>query len=211
MSFFNNTNRSVQTSVVESGFRPEMFTVANGSYVSNASYGSGVAAANSYSSIQIARGSTAIPLAGGALVSSCEGCNIRVEGNEVDFVCNVVLNAATDPAFGTEEVRIKAMTPVTGLRRNYTSFPLASTKFPSPVFEDVQIVSKLNAAVAPDTNAAADDLKIKARLLHDGSLALVLDNQTTPAVRGLQHNDFNAGFGANAVIFVTVRGRYITE
>lgn len=211
MSCHTIANHSMQKSVVERGFRPEMFTVANGSYVSNAAYGSGAAAANSYSSIQIARGSTAIPLVGTALVSSSEGCNIRVDGNEVEFVCNVVLNAAVDPAFGTEEVRIKARTPTLGVTRTYTSFPLASTKFPSPVFDDVQIVSKLNAAVAPDTNVAGDDLRIQARLLHDGSLALVLNNQTTPAVRGLQHDDFNAGFGANAVIFVTVRGKYLTE
>jgi len=195
------------------GFRPELYTVAAGTYASNAVYGVAAAVANSYASVQLARGTTTIPNGSGGFVNSTEGCEIRQHGSDVEFLCSITLNGNTDPDFSAEELRIKPRNLPGAPGRYKIPLPLPSRFHEDPVFENVEIQNKAGVQIAPDVTAGVGTWLLEARLLKDGTLALlkkdisVLGTQQTALV----HNDINAGFAADQVINITIRGTYKTD
>jgi hypothetical protein len=195
------------------GFSPELYTVASGSYASNAVYGLGAALVNSYLSIQIPRGTTTVPLTGASgppFVTSTNGCDVRQHDNEVDFVCSVVLNGTTDPGFGNNELRIHPQTITPDKPARYQrGMPLAKAGS-QIIFDNVEIVNRAGVQIAPDSSAGAGKWLLQARLLKDGTIALVKSNVGTVGTQqlALRASDINAGFVANNVIIITVRGWY---
>lgn len=198
------------------GFRPELYTVANGTYASNGVYGVGAALANSYLSIQLSRGTTTVPLVGDSFVTSTEGCDIRQHGNNIDFVCSVTLNAnpLTDPDFNDEEIRIRPRQPAFDRPPRYgIPLPLPDRNLAEPVFDDVEIQNKSGVQIAPDASAGPGAWLLGARLLKDGTLALIKRDTSVTGTQesALLHNDINAGFVADNVISITIRGSYRSE
>jgi hypothetical protein len=177
-------NRSVQNSTLQSGFRPELVCVT-------AASGTPTVSNNSYSSVSVA-GSTR--------------ASVRQSGSQVDFTCVVTLDLSqADPGFAaTDELRIR-VTPVSSSSSNSRrGLTPASSSFPLPVFTDVQIVDS--------TGTFAVAGQYGARLLHDGSLALVSTDLTAapPSVAALVENDIAGSFGgpANSTLQISVRGSY---
>lgn len=198
------------------GFSPELFTVVAGSYASNAVYGLGAAATNSYLSIQLPRGTTTVPLVGGSgppFVTSTNGCDIRQHDNEVDFICSVVLTGTTDPAFGSDELRIRPRTTTLADPARYRrGMPLAQHSA-QIVFDEVEIQNKAGTQIAPDATAGGGTWLLQARLLKDGTIALVKSNVGIVGTQqtALKASEINAGFVANNVINITVRGKYLAQ
>lgn len=201
------------------GFRPELYTVDDGTYASNSAYGAGTAPVSSYLTVQLSRGTTTVPLIGAAgppFVTSTEGCEIRQNGRDVDFICSVTLdgNPATEPAFGNEELRIRPQqVPFDQPARYRIPLPLAKRDLPEPTFENVEIQNKAGVQIAPDVTAGAGAWLLEARLLVDGTLVLLKKDVsvTGTQVTALRHADINAGFSANNVISITIRGTYKAE
>lgn len=197
------------------GFRPELYTVAAGSYASNEVYGLGAPLVSSYLDIQLSRGTTTVPLIGASgppFVNSTEGCDIRQHDNEVEFVCSVTLDAnpATDPDLGTEEIRIRPRPITPNLPSRYIIPLPLPTRGSNPVFEDVEIQNKSGVQVAP---AGVGAWLLEARLLKDGNLALVKKDVSATGTQqtALTHDDISAAFVANNVISITVRGKYLAQ
>lgn len=205
--------KATSTSIIQGGFRPLLFTVANGSYVSNIVFGSGATEVNNYETYQLPRGTTYVPLTINSYVTSTEGCDFQMTGQKVNFICSVVLNAQLiDPGFGTEELRIRPYPRSDIEPAQYLKpLPVPLRTALLPLFEDVEIVNKLGVQVSPDSGTVAGVYDLQARLLQDGQLALVLKDITTtpPTVRGLQSADINNLFGtADEIIRITIRGCY---
>lgn len=207
----SNANR-----IYNRGFRPELYTVANGTYSSNAVYGVGEDLLNSYLNVQLPRGTTTVPLIGASgppFVPSTEGCDIRQNGKNVEFVCSVVLdgNPLTEPSFGNEELRIRPQ-QVSFVRpaRYMIPLPLSDRNLDEPVFDDVEIQDKSGVQIAPDATAGAGAWILQARLLRDGTLALVKKDVSIVGTQqtALLHSDINAGFSADNSINITIRGSY---
>lgn len=198
------------------GFRPELYTVADGTYASNAVYGVGETLLNSYLSVQIPRGTSTVPLIGASgppFVSSTEGCSIRQNGRDVDFVCSVVLdgNPSTEPAYGNEELRIRPQRfDFTQPARYMRPLPLSDRNLDEPNFDSVEILNKSGVQIAPDATAGAGAWLLEARLLKDGTLALVKKDISLIGTQqtALRHSDIDAGFTSNDVISITIRGSY---
>lgn len=204
-------SKATSDAVIQGGFRPLLYTVANGSYNSNLVYGSGAAEVNNYQLFQLSRGTTYTPLIGASFVTSTEGCDFQMTDKKVVFVCSVVLNAQlSGPAFGTEELRIRPFPREASEPGRYLKpLPLPFTSL--PLFEDIEIVNKFGVSVAPDAGTASGTYILQARLLQDGNLALVVKDISTvpPTVRALQHSDIDSLFDtAEEIIRITVRGTY---
>ncbi len=205
--------KSAATPLVLGGFKPLLFTVVNGSYNSNLVFGSGAAQLNSYQMFQLPRGTTTVPFVGPSFVTSTEGCDYQLEEREINFTCSVVLNAQLpDPAFGDEELRIKPFPRLTTEPPQFLKpLPIPLRTAPLPFFDDVEIVNKAGIQIAPDVGSTTGVYILQARLLQDGTLALVLKDITTapPTVRGFQHDDFDSAFGTlNEIIRIIIRGSY---
>lgn len=198
------------------GFRPELYTVAAGTYASNGVYGVGADLVNSYKNIQLPRGTTTVPLTGASgppFVTSTEGCDIRQHDNEVNFVCSITLDAnpSTDPDLNTEELRIRPQRPFYNQPARYMlPFPLP-VRGTQPVFEDVEIQNRTGAQVAPSVGVGA--WVLEARLLVDGTLALAKRNTDTVGTQqtALTHDDIAGAFSTNDVISITMRGKYLAQ
>ncbi len=207
-------HKAVSAGIVNSGFRPELYTVANGSYTSNVVYGSGAALVNTYLPLQLSRGTTTIPLSGPSFVTSTEGCDHRQSERDVDFVCSVVLNSnSVDPDFGQEELRIRPRPRrIEDPPRYIKALPIALRALPLPLFEDVEIVNKAGVQIAPDSGTTTGTYIIQARLLQDGTLALVLKDLITQTSRGLTADDIDAGFiPVDNIIRIIVSGHYKSQ
>lgn len=206
--------KSTQDRVLNRGFRPELYTVENGTYVSNSSYGAEAPLTNSYLSNQLKKGTTVIPLIGAAgppFVKSTEGCEIRQNGRDVDFSVSVCLNGNTDPNFGNEELRIKPRQRTFDQPPRYSiPFPLPCNELPTPTFKVAEILNKAGSPVAPDSGVATGTWVLGARILRDGTMALTKTNIDVAGSNEfpLLHADIDEGFTADNVIFVNVRGTY---
>jgi hypothetical protein len=206
--------KNTEDGVFQNGYSPELYSVANGAYTSNAAYGSFSPLLTSYLTNQISRGTSTVPIGamGHPFAPSTTGCNYRQQGNKVEFVCSVTLGG-TDPDYpDTEELRIRPaqlvqFNRVVGQR----GLPLPDPKFSLPLFGDVEILNKLGVVVAPDASTAAGEYQILARLLLNGDLALVLKDgepMSPPVIRGLQTGDIDEAFAADNIVNITIRGTY---
>lgn len=212
----NFSGRRMSSNVIQGGFRPLLYTVANGSYTSNSVYGVNAAQVNNYQIYQLPRGTSNVPLTGNAYVTSTEGCDYRKADTKIEFNCSVVLKSRVpDPGFRTEELRIGVYP------RDFTDPPEYSKALPNhlrttdlPLFNDVEILDKNGTQIAPDATTPAGVYRLQARLLWNGNLALVLQDlsSTPPTVRGLQHDDIADAFGvADNVIRINIRGKYSAQ
>ena len=197
------------------GFKPELYTVANGSYASNEVYGVGAALVNTYLPVQIPRGTSTVTLLPGppeVFVSSTEGCDIRQHDSDVDFIISVCLdgNPLTEPSYGDEELRFRPQQNPNFPPRYRIPLPLSKREQTSPTFTDIEIVDKTGVQVAPDASAGAGTWLLGARLLRDGTLALTKRDISVLGTQevALLASDINAGFTADNVIFITLRGSY---
>nr|QBK86162.1 MAG: uncharacterized protein LCMAC101_07570 [Marseillevirus LCMAC101] len=206
--------KNTEDGISHGGFNPELYSVVTGSYNSSANYGTGVPLLTSYLINQLPRGTTTVPLGamGPPFVISNTGCKYRLQGNKVEFVCNVTLGG-TDPDYtDDEEIRIRPARLILFNRvAAVRGLPAPDPNFSLPTFNDVEILNKAGVGVAPDGGTPTGDYKIFARLLWDSGLALVLrdsDGGGIPIVRGLQNGDIDAAFAADNVVSITVRGTY---
>jgi hypothetical protein len=206
-----NVDRILSDKSVKTGFRPELYTVAAGSYISNPSHGALSESVNSYVNIQIPRGTSSIASSTGGLVNSTEGCEITRKDGKVNFTCSIMLNAQTDPAYGTEELRIKPrFFGFDQPARYMVGLPVPSQGTNKlPFFSDFEILDKDSVVIAPDLGTGAGVWELRAVLLNDRTLALVLYNQATGNTQPLTHNNIDAAFGvADSAIFINIRGEY---
>ena len=203
------------------GFPPELYTVANGSYAADPNYSMSAGSVNSYAmaGYQLPRGTTSVELLAGPpplYVNSTEGCDIRQQDRDVDFVVSVCLDARrAAPAFGDEELRIRPNPhPRNRPRSQYIPLPVPKRDQTAPTVTGVEITDKSGAQIAPDTTAGAGSWVLGARVLKNGILALTKKDLSVVGTQetALQADEIDSTFGAaNDVIFITVRGTYKAE
>jgi len=210
------SSKNTEDGITQGGFNPELYSVATNSYNSNASYGTGVPLLTSYLIHQLPPGMTGVPLGmvGPPFVTSKTGCKFRLQANKVEFVCNITLGGADPDYPDDEELRIRpAKQFMFGSPAPSRGLPAPDPKFSLPIFNDVEILNKTGSGVAPDAGTPAGDYKIFARLLWNGTLALVLKDSAgvaIPIVRGLQNGDIDLAFAIENIVSITVRGTYKT-
>jgi len=206
--------RHVENGVFSGGFKPELYSVANGSYNSNARFGPSSPLLTSYLINELPRSTTTVPLGvtGPPFVTSATGCDYSMQANKVEFVCNVTLGGADPDYTDNEELRIRPARRINFNRAvGQRGLPAPDSKFSPPLFDDVEIVNKAGAEAAPDPGSPAGEYQIQARLLLNGELALVLKDVAggpPPIIRGLQNGDIDGSFAVDNVISITVRGTY---
>ena len=122
-------NSSIKKDICHGGFRPELFTVAAGSYASNHVYGSGADLVNTYND---------------ETVRDASHASIRQHDTSVDINLNVVLDLSlADPSFPDgEELRIRTLQPLASGEPNAYSkkMPLKSVNYRQSLFLDVEII-----------------------------------------------------------------------
>lgn len=198
-------DRSVQTNISHSGFRPELFTVATGSYASNQVYGSGAALVNDYNDETVRNSSRA---------------SIRQHDRSSDFSLKITLDLSlADPGFVTdEELRIRTLQPLgSGEPGRYLNkLPVKSTNYRQPLFLDVEIINPATGFPFAGFPVIAGAGQLQARLLISGELALVVSDLTAgppPTVTPLTTGDLSPLFGAAAgtQLEISIRGSYRAE
>jgi len=197
-----NESRGVQTAIRNSGFRPQLFTVATGSYASNPVYGSSAALVNDYND-EIIQGSSR--------------ADIRQHDRDVDYNVKIILDLSlADPGFVTdEEIRIRTLQPLTaGQPGRYSNrIPVKDVNYRQPLFLDVEIINPATGAPFAGFPAVAGIGQLQARLLIGGELALVVSNLAAgppPTTTPLTAGDLSPLFGAAAgtQLQISVRGSY---
>jgi hypothetical protein len=205
------SQKGAQGSVYASGFKPELYVVAAGTYALDSSHRPSAPSTGDYSAIQLTRGTTTVPLGlvGPPYVVSTEGCDIRSNQKKVSFSCGIVLNGnpATEPAFGTAELRIRpSPRPYNKPGRYRVPLPLASRDLSQPIIENVQIMNKAGVNVSP---AGVGTWLLKAMVLKNGHIALLKDNAGT--ISALTHADISAGFVLDDVVDIAIQGLYRSQ
>lgn len=193
-------------------FRPELYTVAAGSYISDSSFGASAALVNTYKNLQL-NGETTIPLTGTTNVSASTFGRVRQRDNQVDFDINITLNAnVVDPAYTTQELRIKVLDPLSNEPQKYKrGLPEPDINHFLPEFLDVEITNKSNIQIAPTIAQPPQDVILCGRLLDTGVLALTVKSMASPPTSaGLTHAQLSAIWSAvgTQVIFIRVHGSY---
>ena len=209
MSF--HTGRSVSNNISHGGFRPELFTVAGGSYASNLVYGSGAAMLSSYEP---------------QTVRSMSRSDIRQQDNDVDFSFNVTLDMSlADPGFpATEELRLRTLQPLGASTPGayLKKLPIKNTNHRQQLFLDVEIINATPGAAGAGFPFAAFPVvagvgQFQARLLTNGELALVVYDPATVAASAttpLTAGDLPAalfGAAAGTVLQISIRGSYRSD
>lgn len=204
MATSNNTSidRAVQNNIAHSGFRPQLFTVAAGSYASNQVYGSGAALVNDYND---------------EIIQAESRASIRQHDSNVLYNVKVILDLSqTDPAFGsTQEVRIRTLQPLTSTEpgRYLTRLPKKDVNYRQPLFLDVEIINPATGAPFAGFPSVAGAGQLQARLMMNGDLALIVCDLTAgppPTVTPITAADLAPLFGAGAgtQLEIAVRGTY---
>jgi len=210
------SGKYTEDGILSGGFRPELYTVDNGAYTSNTRFGPSAPLVTSYLVNQIPAGTTTVPLGvtGPPFALSSTGCTYRMQGNKVEFVCNVTLGGS-DPNYpDLEELRIRPAQRINFNRVvGQRGLPIPDSRFSLPLFNDIEIVNKSGSEAAPDAGTPAGEYQLQARLLLNGELALVLKDIAggpPSIIRGLQSGDIDGSFATNDVINITIRGTYKT-
>lgn len=193
------------------GFRPELFAVAAGSYVSNRSFGAGAAEVGSYSASQLPSGSFVV---GPTTYNVSTTALMRRADNNVDINVNITLNRAiTPPDTETGELRIKVLPRTSSEPVRYArTFPEPARNLFLPQFFDVEILRVgVGGNWEPALPNAANHV-LAARLLDDSTLALTDINQTVapPTTAGLNVSGLDALLGGvnTGPLVISVRGSY---
>jgi hypothetical protein len=193
-------DRSVEGAISNDTIRPQLFTVGAGSYVSNAVYGSGIAAVNNYDTVTL-RGSSS--------PYTQSKVDVRQHDHDVFFSMAITLDTTVAAPFtGTNEVRIRTQ-PITLSEPNryLKTLPAPDTAYGQPLFETVEVlVIDTTGAAAPVHLAALASTELRARFLHGGELALVQEG--APAVPITAANLTTAFAAANTALRISVSGHY---
>lgn len=191
-----STDRGVQGAILQTGFRPSLYTVVAGSYAANHVYSSGAELVDSYDAVMVA--------------SPASRASVRKHDSDVEFDLKLTLDlSAADPAFpvGDElRVRVLPLSPSEPLRYFKALHP-PSHDYRLPLFTSVEIVDPATgASIVP----VAGQLQV--RLLYGGHLALVVSDLTAapPTTDALTAGDLAALFGGapGDELELTVRGHY---
>ncbi len=219
LSSFGNiltSAKNVENGIFSGGFRPELYSFLNGAYASDARYGPSSPLITSYLINQLPRGTTSVPLGvtGPPFVISNTGCNYRMQGNKVEFVCNVTLGGADPNYTDNEELRIRPAQRINFNRVvGQRGLPIPDSRYSLPLFDRVEILNKTGAETVPDAGTPAGQYQLQARLLLNGELALVLKDVAggpPPIIRALQNEDIDGAFSINNVVSIIIRGTYKT-
>jgi len=211
----SNTNRNVVLPVVNNGFRPQLYIAKNGSYASNAVYGSGVGpdpdsalAVNTYDSVTLRS-------------LNQTRANVRKEDKDVYFDLDITLDStATDPFDGIEvagdELRIRVQKPLAlGEPGAYLNqLPLPDYKKPLPLFFECDIINVTTGQpILPSLQNPSSLLQ--ARMLTNGDLALIRRDISSgpPTDTPLIILNISPLFGQSvaANIRISVKGYYKTN
>ncbi|HSA76278.1 MAG TPA: hypothetical protein VLE02_01915 [Nitrosarchaeum sp.] len=207
---FSNSGTNV---TAKGGYRPELYTVAAGSYASNAVHAFSAALLHSYASIQLPPGLTTVTL-GSAFVSSKENCTFEQRGKEVTFTCSVTLGTTLNPGLGTEELRIHPMRRNPVEPKSYLrGLPLPAQPIDIPIVS-LSVVNKTGVQIVPDAGSPAGTYILGARVLTNGVIALIIRDLNIAAPnqwRGMTHNDIGANFVADQVIMFNIKGTYLAD
>ena len=186
---------SPQNSIVHRGIVPNLFTAAAGSYVSNATYGSGAPAVDSYSSFLVSK--------------NCSSA-IRQHDNEVQFDIQIALDCTlAAPAFGVEELRVGSAVPLPTNSSSWAQvLPTPDPQYGLPLFGEVQIT--LSDTGAPVLSGIIPGI-LQARLLYGGNLALVAYNPllgTSPAITAANILGVFGSIIPGQQMLIRIRGTY---
>ena len=190
----------------QSGYPPQLFLVAAGSYASTPLYGSGAIATGNYNDVTIRGSSNSL---------NTSKCVWQRNGNEVTFEVIITLDGSKADPFGatpTNEVRIGPVyPPVSGLGQSVRpNLPIPNATYQLPLFSDVEIRNQTNTELIP----TASLIELQSRMLCNGDLAIILKdlNAAPPTnVIALTAGDLAPFFGgaAGSTIRISVRGTYM--
>lgn len=198
----------VNLSTSNSGFRPSLNAYTGGAYAANALHGAAQTlfpTTGNWNTVTL-RGNTSSLNPSRALV--------RKQGKQVDFMVQLTLDAtAADPGIpvrgaDADELRI-AVAPVAANEPGSYNLGLpVAQQFSQPLFDSVEIIDNVTGNT-PAALAATVIGSLQARLLVDGTLALVRQDTVTGLVTSpLLNSDIAGIFGGAATITLTVRGSY---
>lgn len=209
IQFVDNSNvRGIQNDIQQSGFRPQLFLVAAGSYASGPFYGSGAASTGNYDA-QVP------PI---TVRNSSDGLcptrsHVRQQDNDIDFETVICLDASQPDPFGgqpTDEVRIGTLPLATGEPRRYArTLKPVDPHFGLPLFHDIEVLDQMGSTLLPDAVSTV----LQARYLAGGQLAIVqrdLSAGPPPTTTALTAGQMGTllGLGAGSLIRIHVRGQY---
>nr|QBK86163.1 MAG: uncharacterized protein LCMAC101_07580 [Marseillevirus LCMAC101] len=195
----NATNRGVKNDIQQTGFPPQLFLVAGGSYASNSSYGSGSASTGNYDS------QTPPITVRDQLNPICQTrTRVRQQDTDVDFDVTICLDSSQpDPGFtGTDELRIRNLpltNPLSGLKP-------ADPNFGLPLFLEVEVVDENGLLLLPTGGA---NRTLQARLLYGSQLALIQqESSAPPTVTAVTSSQLTFGLASGTFIRIHARGQY---
>lgn len=209
LQIVDNTNvRGIQNDIRQTGFRPQLFLVATGSYASGPYYGSGAAATGNYDSqsppVTVRNSSDSL----------CPTIShVRQQDNDIDFETVICLDASQPDPFGgqpTDEVRIGTLPLSSGEPGRYAgTLKPVDPRFGLPLFHDVEVLDQMGNNLLPDAVGSV----LKARYLTNGQLALVQQDLTAgppPVTSALTASQIGnlLGLGAGSLVRIHVRGQY---
>ena len=203
-------DRSGQTSITNSGFRPQLFIAAAGSYASNAVFGSGVVAVDNYDDETLRGDSSSLQQS---------KASVRQQDKLVDFELALTLDLdAADPGFAAaDELRFGVVAPLLAGQpaRYLNGLPDSDWQYGLPLVLDVEAVQVSTGLPPAGFPAVAGVGQLQARLLHGGQLALVVADLaagpppvTTPLTAGDLIPLWAGALGAGERLRISVRGSY---
>lgn len=204
----------LQNDVHVHGFYPELFSVPAGSYTSNPAYGPGAPLVNTYLPYEIPTGSTSLVVADGTYFFAQTQAVIREKQKSTDCTVSIALDSTEPvPAFGSNELRIRTRSPNLKNPPSFnTTLPLFSFAHLPPLFIEVEIVNQMNVPILPLNTSSGQANLLRARLLVDSTLALIVYNTVTQTITPLLTSDLDPFFGVpNTAITVRVRGDYKSQ
>jgi hypothetical protein len=225
MSLINRVpvNFQIQKNTNAIQFNPELISVTSGAYLGTAGnvyqhnpspYPAGIVVTSTYKTIEIT-GKTALlqsPPATSPVINVETIGHIRSQDTLAIIFCTISFNRVATPPTGggaTDELRIRVLNPIT----NTTTY---STSLPGLINSNWQQTPKLTASLQNKngTNISLGAVKLQARLLVDGTIALTKVTYASGDETALTYSDFNSacfnGENTNDVAILTVQGRVMS-
>jgi len=209
IQIIDNTNvRGIQNDIRQSGFRPQLFLVANGSYASGPYYGSGAVSTGNYDAqvppVTVRNSSDSL----------CPTVShVRQQDNDIDFETVICLDASQPDPFGgqpNDEVRIGTLPLAAGEPGRYAgTLKPVNPRFGLPLFHDIEVLDQMGTQLLPLFPSTV----LKARYLTNGQLALVQQDLSAgppPTTTALTAGQLGSllGLGAGSLVRIHVRGQY---
>ncbi len=224
MNLMNNTpvNFQIQHTIGALQFNPELVSVTAGAYLGTSGnayyhnpspYPAGIAVTSTYKAIQI-NGKTALqqsPPSATPVINVETIGHVRSQDVLSVIFATISFNRTSSPPSGgsnNDELRIRVLNPV----QNNTAY---STALPSCINSLFEQTPKMTASLQ-DKNGNAISLgavKLQARLLVDGTIALTKVAYVSGTETALTYNDFNTvalNGATNDVAILTVSGRILS-